>query len=298
VIERARIDLVVPCTDDDVLCCARVRQRVPALAPRLLCGAPDVAHVLVDRWASHEFCRAHGLPYAASIVGSTADAQAAFVARHGLPAIAKPRRGGRPNDARLVGTPAQLATMLAREGIVAQAYLGDRGAIDDYLRGLDDDGVPLFHRMQGLARSMLAIIAPDGGLAALFNTRRVRQLRRSTWMAVDDDHAAIDVGRRCARAFAAAGWRGPLDIECLVDAAGELRIHELRGRFTGGSMDRWLLGFDELGATIGAFVGRTLAFDRTPVAAPVEAFESRASRAVDPAEVARLARERVWRRAA
>ena len=168
----------------------------------------------------------------------------------------------------------------------------------DYLRALDEEGVPLFHDFQGLKRSMQAIIAPDGTVPALFNTRRVRQLRRSKWVTVDDDPVSIDVGMRCAHAFAAAGWRGPLNIQCLVSARGELKIHEFSGRFTGGSMDRWLLGFDEVGKAIEAFVGQALPFDRAPATAAVEAFESRVGRAADPAQVAALARDRHWRRAA
>src|SRR6478609_6964189 len=46
VMERERIDLVVPCSDDDVVCCAGVRERHPRLAPRLLCGSPQLAKVL------------------------------------------------------------------------------------------------------------------------------------------------------------------------------------------------------------------------------------------------------------
>jgi carbamoyl-phosphate synthase large subunit len=295
--ERERIDLVIPCRDDDVAFCAGLRERQPALAPRLLCGARAMADVIVDKWSSHEFCRAHGLPFAASIMAPGADELAAFAAAHGFPLIAKPRRGWASMDVYLVHTPAQLARMLARDGYLAQEFLGDPQAVRDYLRALDDDGVPLFHDFQGLKRSMQAIIAPDGSVPALFNTRRVRQLRRSKWVAVDDDPVSIDVGMRCAQAFAAAGWRGPLNIQCLLGARGELRIHEFSGRFTGGSMDRWLLGFDEVGRTIEAFVGRALPFER-PRAAAVEAFESRIGRAADPAHVAALARDRVWRRAA
>lgn len=298
IMERERIDLVIPCSDDDVVSCARVRERHPRLAARLLCGSRDAANVLVDRWASHDFCTAHDLPYAATIAGTSPRAQAAFVQAHGLPAIAKPRRGAGPASVVLVNTAAQLATMLGRDGYLVQEFLGDRQAIDAYLRALDDVGVPLFHQVHGATRSMHAIIAPDGRLVALFNTCRGRQLRRSRFLAVDDDPAAADLGRRCAQAFAAAGWRGPLDIECLADAHGALRIHELRGRFAGASMDRWLLGFDAVGAAIEAFAGRALPFDRSPAPAPIEAYESRVPRAVDPAHVAVLARDRVWRRAA
>jgi hypothetical protein len=296
--EREAIDLVIPCSDEDVLSCAALRDRHPALAPRLLCGTSAVATIIADRWASHEFCTAHGLPYAASTIGASVDEQAAFIAAYGLPAIAKPRRGGSPADMMLVHTPAQLATMLARRDHLVQEFLGDREAVRDYLRALDEEGVPLFHQVGGLTRSMHAIIAPDGTVAALFNTRRVRQLRRSKWIAIDDDPAAIEAGTRCAHAFAAAGWRGPLDIECLVDARGEPRIHAIAGRFIGGSMDCWLLGLDEVGTAVAAFAGKSLPFDGKPAVTALEAFESRVGRAADPADVAALTRERVWRRPA
>ena len=55
---------------------------------------------------------------------------------------------------------------------------------------------------------------------------------------------------QCAQAFAGAGWRGPLNIQCQQDTQGTPLIHEFNGRFTGATVDRWLLGFDEVGAAI------------------------------------------------
>ena len=136
-------------------------------------------------------------------------------------------------------------------------------------------------------------------MPALFNTRRVRQLRRSKWVAVDDDPVSIDVGMRCAHAFAAAGWRGPLNIQCLMSARGELRIHEFSGRFTGGSMDRWLLGFDEVGKAIEAFVGQALPFDRAPAHGSRRGLRvARRPRAPIPRRSRRSRATAMWRRAA
>ena len=73
-------------------------------------------------------------------------------------------------------------------------------------------------------------------------------------------------------------------------------IHEFSGRFTGATVDRWLLGFDEVGAAIESFTGVRLATDRAPAPAALEAFESRVGRAADPHDVETLARNGVWRR--
>jgi carbamoyl-phosphate synthase large subunit len=101
------------------------------------------------------------------------------------------------------------------------------------------------------------------------------------------------LGEECARVFAAAGWRGPLNIQCQHDAADTLLIHELNGRFTGATAVRWRLGFDEVGAAIRAFTGEALDHDASPAASV--AYEGLASRAADPQDVAALTRDRVWR---
>lgn len=87
IVDRERIDLVIPCRDDDVLLLASLRERLPGLAKRLLCGSAAAAEVICDKWASHEFSVAHGLPFAASIVASTEDARNEFVRKYGLPLV-------------------------------------------------------------------------------------------------------------------------------------------------------------------------------------------------------------------
>ena len=121
-------------------------------------------------------------------------------------------------------------------------------------------------------------------------------MRRSKRVPPDRDPATLDVARRCAQAFSAAGWRGPLNVQCRKTVAGDVMIHKFSGRFTGATVDRWLLGFDEVGAAIECFTGVRLATNRAPAPAPLEAFESRVGRAADPRDVEALARDRVWRR--
>jgi hypothetical protein len=76
-----------------------------------------------------------------------------------------------------------------------------------------------------------------------------------------------------------------------------MMIHEFNGRFTGATMTRWHLGFDEVGTTIAAFTGRPIGpAPCVPSTAPREIFESVEARGADQRDVATLARDGVWHR--
>jgi carbamoyl-phosphate synthase large subunit len=296
IMAREAIDLVIPCRDDDVLFLAALRDRRPDLAPRLLCGSAAAARLIVDKWASAEFCAAHGLPFVPSIMQSPPSVHAAFAQRHGFPLVAKPRRGYASLDVYIITNEAQLERALARDDCIVQKFLGDPQVVARYLANVERDGLPLFHTFQGLKHSLQALIAPDGAIAHVICTRNQSDRRRSKTVAPDPDPASHDIGARCARAFAAAGWRGPLNIQCQKDTDGALHIHEFNGRFTGATVDRWMLGFDEVGAAIERFTGRPLASRAAPPAAALEVFESMTTRGADAARASELLRDRVWRR--
>ncbi|HUH94659.1 MAG TPA: hypothetical protein VL742_16135 [Casimicrobiaceae bacterium] len=298
IVASERIDLVVPCRDDDVVFLAGLRGRRPELAPRLLCGGAEASRIIVDKWLSAKFSARQALPFVPSIACGEVRDGVAFARRHGFPLVAKPRRGYASQDVYIVCNEAQLARALAEPGWVVQQFLGDARTVEEYLSHVDTRGIPLFHTFQGLKHSLQALIAPDGATAHLICTRNASRLRRSKRVEWDDDPAASAVGEQCARAFATAGWRGPLNIQCQRDPQGELRIHEFNGRFTGATVERWLLGHDEVGTAIESFTGVALPRDRSPVGAPVEAFEWVTARAADPGRVEALARDRVWRRLA
>ena len=295
VMERESIDLVIPCRDDDVVFLAALRDRRPDLGHRLLCGNAACARVIGDKWSSYEFCRQHGLPFAASMIRCGDEERTTFVHKHGFPLVAKPRHGYASLDVFMLYKDEQVEAMLARDGYVVQQFLGDPRPIAEYLVAIERNGVPLFHTFQGVKNSIQALIAPEGSVAHVICTRNYRNQRRSKWVEPDTDPTSDAIGAACARAFAAAGWRGPLNIQCEKTAAGEMLIHEFNGRFTGATVDRWLLGFDEVGAAIERFTGRPITSRTPPPTAALEAFESLVARGADPQDVATLQRDGLWR---
>ena len=297
IVQREQIDLVIPCRDDDVAFLAALRDRRPDLVPRLLCGSGAMAQVIGDKWLSAEFCLKHGLPFAPSIIQCGRDQGAAFVHEHGFPLIAKPRRGYASQEVYLIFNGDQFERVLTRHGWIVQKYLGDPKSVGDFLAGIEANGVPLYHTFQGLKHSIQALIDPSGEVARVICTRNISQRRRSKWVEPDLDPESAHIGTRCAQAFAAEGWRGPLNIQCQKTADGQLLIHEFNGRFTGATVDRWLLGYDEVGIVVEQFTGHRIHSDRKHATASLEAFESLVARGANPRFVESLSRDRVWRRA-
>jgi carbamoylphosphate synthase large subunit len=298
IIDRERIELVIPCRDDDVLMLADLRDRRPDLASRILSGGATAARAACDKAEGHAFSMRHDLPFVPTLVDGTPEARSRFVREQGFPLIVKPRRGFASLGVHLVWNEGQLERAFAQPGTVAQKFLGDPEALARFREAVERDGLPLFHTFQGLRHSIQVLVAPDGTVADVICIQLQSDRRRSKTVVADPEPAARDIGERCGAAFSAAGWRGPLNIQCQKDAAGRLMIHEYNGRFTGATMTRWHLGFDEVGTTIAAFVGRTIG---TPLhrrgSAPVEIFEHMETRGANPADVAALARDRVWHRA-
>jgi carbamoyl-phosphate synthase large subunit len=296
IMAQERVDLVIPCRDDDVAFLASLRERRPELSSRLLCGSTAPVRVIGDKWLSAQFSVQHGLPFAASLIKCSAEERAGFVATCGFPLVAKPRRGYASLGIYIIWNDAQLAATLDDDAYLAQQFLGDPDTIGKYLAAMEAKGIPLYHTFQGRRHSIQALITPDGAIAYVMSIRIVSDRRRSKWVGLDTDPDAIAIGRKCATVFAAAGWRGPLNIQCQRAPDGKLMIHEFNGRFTGATFERWLLGYDEVGAAITSFTGRPMPSPGSRATPSLEAFETVVGRAADPAHVADLEREGVWRR--
>jgi len=296
IIERESVDLVVPCRDEDVFWLAGLGERRPDLAPKFLCGAQSTAEIANDKWLSFTFCQKHALPFAPTLLCSDTATAAAFVEQQGFPLVAKPRYGVDSKGIILLTRFEQVLRAMQLQDYVLQRFLGVREEVDGYLNALERDGIPLFHSFQGNKRSLQALIGPDHCIRHVVCTRNRMSGQAARSIVVDRDIEPRTVGERCAQAFAAAGWRGPLNIQCQPASSGELMIHEFNARFTGATAARLELGFDEVGAAIFAFTGQRINPARRWGEVPDVAFERLSVRAADEGNVRTLAERGEWRR--
>ncbi|MEO8137186.1 MAG: hypothetical protein ABI831_24800 [Betaproteobacteria bacterium] len=263
IIELERPDLVVPCRDEDVQWLAGLRARRSDLAPTLLCGSPEIASTVNDKWLSYAFSRRHALPFVPSApCDESAGAHSRvddFVRRYGLPLVAKPRGGTNSRGILILFTLAQARRAIERRGYVLQQFLGEVESVSDYLARVEQDGIPLFHTFQGVKRSLQILIGPQGSIEHVVCTRNELVQQNARLISHDADAEPRLIGEQCARVFADAGWRGPLNVQCQPARNGALLIHEFNARFTGATGARWHIGHDEIGTAIRAFTGRTIA---------------------------------------
>ncbi|KAB2965784.1 hypothetical protein [Zoogloea sp.] len=290
--------LVIPCRDDDVAFLAAQAEARPEQSRRFLCGARRPAEAMLDKAASAALAQDHGLPFAPTLATDTDAAPSrltAFAARHGYPLIAKPRQGFASRGVFLVLDEAQLLRLAGRPDYILQAYLGDPDAVRTYVEACAHNGVPLFHSFELDKYSIQAFIAPDGQQADLLATRHAMRQGRSERVTHEADPALLALGRRCASAFAAEGWRGPLNIQCQRKATGDYGIYEFNGRYTGATSARRLLGYDEVGMGLAHFAGIQLEAATAPGAWPVDVLRLPVSRALEASRIEQLKRDGHWR---
>ena len=295
IIADAQVDLIVPCRDEDVAKVSEFAHRHAKTCPRVLCGAVDAARIICDKWESHEFAGARGLPFAPTLVSGPTHAMREFIDRHGFPLVAKPRDGFGSRGVFLLVNEDQVRAALARPNYVVQRFLGDRAAMLKALGEFDQQGVPLFFTFEGMKRGMQLLIAPDGSLAGVLCTRQRMRQGGSDRVEVDDDPHCHALARQCGSAFAAAGWRGPLNIQCREAPDGSLHIHEFNGRFTGITEARRLLGYDEVALAIRHFLGREIAQDQVVSTAFPSTVRVLTTRAPNAARLDALERAGCWR---
>jgi biotin carboxylase len=261
VFEREKPDVVLPGRDADVTALAGMAANDAVLAARLACGSVVCARLFEDKWLSHGFAVEHGLDFAASAIASGPDGHAAverLAARHGFPLIAKPRLGFASRDVLLLHDRRQLEAALREPGLIFQEYLGDASRIAAFVAGCEAAGLPLHYSLEADKFAVQTLVRRDGQAGVVFCTRHRMHVGRSVEVDLIDDARLHRLGTDYARALAAAGWRGPLNIQCQLSAQGRYCAYELNGRLTGATAARYFLGYDEVGAIIEDLSGRSV----------------------------------------
>lgn len=287
-------DLIIPCRDEDVAFIAELTEKRPELRARLLCGSLDIAIAMLDKWLSWEFSQAHDLPFAPCI-STNADIKLIrnFMKRYGLPMIAKPRTGFASKGVKLLFKESQLDTLVGRPDYILQQYLGNPSLVHEYVHQLEKEGMPLFHSVEETKISVQGCIGPNGEIGGVLVTQHVMRQGKSECVELCDDDDAVLQGFQWITTIAAAGWKGSLNIQCQRDQNGNLFIYEYNGRFTGATSGRILLGFDEVGITLGLWLGNK--FPQSGIATGnTTVVRTPVSRVVDLHKVSQIRQQGYW----
>lgn len=295
IIEIEDVDLIVPARDDDVEFLGAWRDRNPHRAHLAAVGTGEIARVVCDKWLSHEYAVATGLPFARSLRLSDTSALQAFIEEVGFPVLAKPCDGFSSKGIYLLDSTAQIERWLAVGNYVIEEYLGPVDDVRNFREGLVRDGVPLFYMFHGRPRfSAELIIGPSGELAGEFRSDNEPQWRsRYVEHCKGDD--GVELMRQCAQVLIRDGWRGPLNIQAQHDRTGLLRIHEFNGRLTAPTAERYFMGHDGFAKLVKAFTGFQLPPSQWDTHPAPRANSQLSSRAADPRQVQTLLSAGQWR---
>lgn len=245
------VDLIIPCRDPANAALALAADETGAHLP-LAAPAGALVAMTRDKAASSDWCAAFGIPHAPTQSTDTADAKAcARIAEWGFPLIAKPARGSGSLGVTVVLTEVQLEAVLATPGMVVQPFLNPPQALDlDLSRGL-----PLFWEVPcDDEPGVMALFGPQGeiGPHMCFSSRHRLGRNEALWTL--DDPTLEEFAADVLPKFAAAGWRGPLNLQVRRGAEG-WQVIEINARFSGGTAARLHMGLDEVGWILNAWLG-------------------------------------------
>lgn len=291
-IDREMPALTIPCRDDDVVALARLAVRRPDLAPRLLCGSLESACATVDKWASWEFAERWNLPFVPTIIPESKEVVDSFSRIHGFPLLAKPRFGFASLGVNLILNHDQLASITGNTSLLVQRYIGCPQAVFDYVEAIRSTGIPLFNSFESTKYSFQAMIGLGGEILGHFASEHQMSQGVSNRVTQNPDADGLAIGMKCARAFAAAGWRGPINVQCQRSPSGELLVYEFNGRFTGATAARMMLGYDEISIALRHFAALPLTAPTGPTASYV--LKQPVSYALSPEIQSALETNGVW----
>ena len=251
-IEEEHPHLVIPARDEDVVALARLGESAFRGDTVLLAGSADAALTWYDKVETARFAARHELPFAPT--AETGSEALKFARTYRLPLIGKPRSGNGSRGVVLLRSVAEIERAFAlRPDLIAQPYL-DLPADIEALIAPFEAGLPFFFSFPEQTQYVITvIIGPDGALSQPFGW--VCQLvgGQSVFGRRCDDPDLLEVSLAYARAGAAEGWRGPLNVQLKRTPEGKLIAFELNGRFGGGTAARTCFGFDEVGEAIRLF---------------------------------------------
>jgi carbamoyl-phosphate synthase large subunit len=187
---------------------------------RLVLNEPSILGLFMDKWAMIGAFRERGFPVPDSVLATDPAGVDAFLARHDLPVILKPRNGSGSKNVHVVRTRRQLELLieLVPEALLQEQLLPDA---EEYTVGLYQ--------------------SPSSGYLGQIVLRRELSAGLTYKAEVVRDQQIEEACRQMAQSFEI--W-GPINFQLRKTAAG-VRVFEINLRFSSSVVMRAYFGFNE-----------------------------------------------------
>lgn len=211
----------------------------------------------LDKWETWEFTQKYDLPFAETfMMGKSGglDELKAFCEKFEYPLIAKPVRGFASKGVFFIRDWDDAKEASAFENYIFQEYLGEKGINDKYFEMMDGF-TPLFtHAPNIYHHSCHTFISPDGTIDPIFISHNQHDsgVTMGFRKVYDDELERLTINY--AKALHAEGGAGPVTVQYRKDKHGQYKAQEMNMRTNGNTFPRFLLGQDDLGLIVNAFV--------------------------------------------
>jgi len=256
---KHKVELVIPCRDEDVLALAYARDREDSPI-NLLAARTEFIEAARDKWQSFLRFGETGINFCPTLCTDDAELVTklgGFVTEWGFPMIAKPRVGNASQGVRVLLGLEHLNEAIRIPGRLIQPFLSP--PTSEQLNFDTRAGVPLFWEVPtDNFKAVTILISRTGDSTDWYCTSSILRLGRLEKMTRDDDPSLRDYARSCVATLLELDWRGPIMLQVGKDRIGQWRAFEVNPRFSGGTSSRFLRGFDEVGTFINDWFGRDI----------------------------------------
>ena len=246
ILERERIDVLIPGSDPELAVLARARGALEALGVRVVVGGAEPIDICRDKERCAEVLRADGFPFVRTVPVGQALSLAQEV---GYPLVLKPLGGSASRGVRIVFSESELEPYLSQPGTIAQepafpsSWTQEPGGIaaehvfrNGTLRQEEEISIQVIHDHEGHHLGTFASINRlQGGVPIFIDPQELPQVEA--------------LAEQMAEALRTRGLIGPCNIQCRLTEAGP-KVFEINPRFTGITGLRAAMGFNAVKAVL------------------------------------------------
>ncbi len=246
--ERHQIDALIPGTDTELHAIALLQPELAEFGCTAIVTSPDFVRVARDKRLSYETLSAAGIPFVRTVRAS--DFLSSYESAI-FPVIVKPKDGSASVGARVLHCPRDVERADLGEDDIVQSYLVPTSwSIKDVQAA---DVLKQGRLRQEDEVSVQAVVAPDGTIVSIYAS--INELRDGvpTKACPTLDPDILDFSRTVFEAFVRMGHRGPINIQGRMTGEG-IVLYEINPRFTGITVVRAAMGWNEVEAALRLFV--------------------------------------------